>query len=136
MPTSDNEVSNKKYVDNSIGECTRVRFSQTFSNYLKVSLGNGTYSSTKYDKLQTTDTTIIKYPKTGSYLLQTWVIKWNDENNNGKTQNFIKSTKTNSPTGVSRATTLPPIGDSFMYIITVIMFLSASNEQVIFKLVI
>ena len=34
-------------------------------------------------------------------------------------QNFIKSTKTNSPTGFSGATsTPPPIGDAFMYIET------------------
>ena len=28
-PSSDNEVSNKKYVDDSIGECTLLRFNQT-----------------------------------------------------------------------------------------------------------
>ena len=73
---------------------------------------------TKYDKIQITGTSIIKYPNTGGYLLQNWVIKCNDKNNNGKIQNFIKSTKTNSPTGYSGATSLPPIGDSFMYIET------------------
>ena len=51
-------------------------------------------------------------------MLQNWVINCNDENNNGKIQNFIKSTKTNSPTGDSGATRLPPIGNSFMYIET------------------
>ena len=40
----------------------------------------------------------------------------NDKNNNGKIQNFIKSTETNSPTGCSGATSLPPIGNSFIYI--------------------
>ena len=44
-------------------------------------------------------------------------------NNSGKIQNFIRSTKTNSPTGNSGATNLPPIGDSFMYIETI------SNNQ-------
>ena len=39
----------------------------------------------------------------------------NDKNNNGKKQNFIRSTKTISPTGDSGATSLPPIGDAFMY---------------------
>ena len=38
--------------------------------------------------------------------------------NNGKIQDFTKSTKTNSPTGHLGATTLPPIGISFMYIET------------------
>ena len=42
---------------------------------------------------QITDTTKIKYPNTGGYLLQNWVIKCNDKNNNGKIQKFIKSTK-------------------------------------------
>ena len=42
----------------------------------------------------------------------------NDKNNKGKTSNFIETTKTNSPTGDSGATSLPPTGDSFMYIET------------------
>ena len=117
-PNSDNELSNKKYVDDSIGEGTLLRFNQTLQNYLKVSVGNDTYNLSKYDRIQITDTTIIKYPNTGGYLLQNWVIQCNDKSNNGKIQNFIKSTKTNSPTGYSGATTLPPIGDSFMYIET------------------
>ena len=73
---------------------------------------------TKYNKIQLTDTTIIKYPNNGGYLLQNWNIKSNDKNNNGKISNFVKSTKTNSPTGDSGSTTLPPIGDSFMFIET------------------
>ena len=39
-------------------------------------------------------------------------------NNNGKIQNFIKSTKTNSPTSYSGARSLPPKVNSFMYIET------------------
>ena len=117
-PSSDNELANKKYIDDSIGEGTIVRFNQTLTNYLKVSVGNDTYNLTKYDKIQTTDTTIIKYPNTGGYLLQNWVIKCNDKNNNGKIQNFMKATKTNSPTGYSGAASLPPIGNSFMYMET------------------
>ena len=108
----------KKYADDSIGEGTILRFNQNLQNYLKVSVGNDTNNLIKYDKIQITDTTIIKYPNTGGYLLQNWIIKCNDKNNNGKIQNFIKSTKTNSPTGYSGATILPPIGNSFMYIET------------------
>ena len=52
----------------------------------------------------------IFYP-TGNFIC-------NDENNNGKIQNFIKSTKTNSPTGDSGATIPPPIENAFMYIET------------------
>ena len=47
-PSSDNEVSNKIYVDDSINEGTIVRFNQTLTNYLKVSDGNDTYNLTKY----------------------------------------------------------------------------------------
>ena len=73
---------------------------------------------TKYNKIQLTHTTIIKYPNNGGYLLQNWNIRCNDKNKNGKIQNFLRSTKTNSPTGDSGATSLPLIGDSFMYIET------------------
>ena len=47
-PTSDNELTNKKYVDDSLGNV--LRFNQTFENYLKKSVGNDTYNLTKYDK--------------------------------------------------------------------------------------
>ena len=50
-------------------------------------------------------------------MLQNWVIKCN-ESNGGKIQNFIKSIKTNSPSGYSGAESLPPIVKSFMYIET------------------
>ena len=83
-----------------------------------MSVGNDTYNLTKYDRIQITDTTNNKYPNTGGYLLQNWVIKCNDKNNNGKMQNFIKSTKTNSPIVCSGAISLPPICNSFMYIET------------------
>ena len=117
-PTSDDELSNKKYIDNELNKNTIVRFNQTLQNYLKVSVGSDVYNLTEYDKIQLTDTTIIKYPISGGFLLQNWVIKCNDKNNAGKIQNFIRSTKTNSPTGNSGAKSLPPIGDSFMYIET------------------
>ena len=92
-PSSDNELSNKKYVDDSIGEGTILRFNQTLENYLKVSVGNDTYNLTKYNKILLTDTTIKKYQNQGGYLLPSWRIFCNDRNNTGKIQNFIKSTK-------------------------------------------
>ena len=95
-----------------------VRFNQTLQNYLKVSVGNDVYNLTKYDKLKLTDTTIIKYPNSGGYLLPSWRIFCNDRNNSGKKQNFIRSTKTNSSTPNSGAEGLPPIGRVFMYIET------------------
>ena len=54
-------------------------------------------------------------PNSGGYLLQKWIIECKDKNNNGKISNFIKSTRTQSATGDSGATTLPPIGRGFMY---------------------
>ena len=117
-PSSDNELSSKKYVDESIGEGTIVRFNQSLQNYLKVSVGNYTYNLTKYDKIQITDTTEMRYPNIGSELLQKWNIKCNNKNNQSRINDFIKSTKTNSATGYSGATSLAPIGNSFMYIET------------------
>ena len=65
-----------------------------------------------------TDTTVMKSGNTGGYLLPYWKNCCNDKNNNGKIQNFIISTTTNSPTGDSGASSLPPIGSAFMYIET------------------
>ena len=117
-PTSDNEVTNKKYLDDELDKNTILRFNQTLQNYLKISVGNDTYNLTKYNKIQLTDITVMKAGNTGSNLLPYWKIICNDKNNNGKIQNFIKSTKSNSPTGNSGATTLPPIGSAFMFIKT------------------
>ena len=117
-PTSDNELSNKKYVDDELDENTVLRFNQTIQNYLKVSVGNDTYNLTKYDKLSITDVTEMRYPNIGSDLLQKWNIKCNNKNNQSRIPDFMKSTKTNSPTGDSGGTSLPPIGSAFMYIET------------------
>ena len=69
-PISDNELSNMKYIDDELDNNTIIRFNQTLENYLIVSVGNVTYYITKYDKIQITDTTIMKYPSSGGYLLQ------------------------------------------------------------------
>ena len=140
-PNLDNELANKKDIDVELDKNTVLRFNQTLENYLKVSVGNDTYNLLKYDKIQITDTTIIKYPNTGGYLLQNWLIKRNDKNNAGEIQNFIRSTKTSSPTGHSGATSLPKIGNSLCIlrhhlIIAVIMFLYPSSEQILFRSVI
>ena len=97
---------------------TILRFNQTLQNYLKVSVGNDTYNLTKYDKIQITDTTEMRYPNICSDLLQKWNIKCNNKNNISKVGDFLKSAKANSPTGFSGAELLPPIVSSFMYIET------------------
>ena len=115
-PTDDNHVSNKKYIDDELDKNTIVRFNQTLENYLKVSVGNDIYHLTKYNKYYLTDKTSMISPNSGLHLLQKWSIECKDRNNNGKVNNFIKSTKTQSPTGDSGAIVLPPIGSAFMYI--------------------
>ena len=131
---NDNEVITKAYVDQFHQENERsrrdlgidfynesstiLRFNQTLQNYLKVSVGNDIYNLTKYDKIQITDITEIKYPNIGSDLLQKWYIKCNNKNDVSKVGDFIKSTKTSSPTPDTGASTLPPIGTSYMYIET------------------
>ena len=106
-----------------MGEGTLLRFNQTLLNYLKVSVGNDNYNFTKYDKIQITDTTEMRFSNIGSDLLHKWNIKCNNINNESRKTDFIKSTQTNSPTGHFGATNLPPIGKSFMYIET------SSNNQ-------
>ena len=129
------ELPTKSYVDSLHGEnersrrdlgldfydesSTLVRFNQTLQNYLKVSVGNDTYNLTKYNKISITDITEIKFPNSGNALLQKWKIYCNNKNNQSSISDFIKSTKTNSPTGFSGAMSLSRIiGDAFMYIET------------------
>ena len=97
---------------------TLIRFNQTLQNYLKVSVGNDTYNLTKYNKISNTDITEIIFPNSGNALLQKWKIYCNNKNNQSRISDFIKSTKTNNPTGFSGATSLSPIGNAFMYIKT------------------
>ena len=49
-------------------------------------------------------------------MLQNWKIRCRDRNRKGKIQNFIRSTRTNSPPSHSGAESLPPIGNAFIYI--------------------
>ena len=69
-PNLDNELANKKDIDDELDKNTVLRLNQTLENYPEVSVGNGTYNLNKYDKIQITKTTIIKYPNTRGYLLQ------------------------------------------------------------------
>ena len=48
-PSSDNELA-KKYNDDELDKNTVLRFNQTLTIYLKVSVGNDTYNLTKYGK--------------------------------------------------------------------------------------
>ena len=69
-PTSENQVVNKKYVDDSIGDGNVLKFNQTLENYLKVSVGNVIFDLMKYNKIQINDITEIRSPNTGNSVLQ------------------------------------------------------------------
>ena len=45
--------------------------------------------------------------------------KYNDGNKTGKVLIFVRATNTKSQTGHTRATSIPPFGDSFMYVDTI-----------------
>ena len=83
-PTDDNHVSNEKYIDDELDKNTIVRFNQTLTNYLKVSIGNDTYNLTKYNKYFLTDKTSMLSPNCGLSLLQKWIIECKDKNNKVK----------------------------------------------------
>ena len=78
-PTSDDEVPNKKYIDDELDKNTILRFNQTLQKCLKISVGNDTYNLTKYDKTQLTDITNMKSGNTGGYLLPFWKIVCNNK---------------------------------------------------------
>ena len=117
-PSSDNQLSNKKNIDDELNKNTILRFSQTLTIYSKVSVGNDTYNLTKYDKIHLIDVTEMRSPNMGYELLPKWRTKNLHKNNGSEAGNFLKSTTTSSPTGESGATTLTPIGSAFMYIET------------------
>ena len=116
-PTSDNELASKKYFDDQLDANTLVRLNDNSNNrYLQVRVNDIPYNLQIYNKAQIIDTTKIIYPNTGHDFLPNWKIVCNNKYNEGKPSDFTKSTKTNSPTGSSGATVLPPVGNSFMYI--------------------
>ena len=59
-PISDNEITNKKYADDELNKNTIVRFSQTLTNYLKISVGNDIYNLAKYNKYYLTDKMCVR----------------------------------------------------------------------------
>ena len=68
-PTSDKHLVNKKFLDAELDKNTIARFFPTLENYLKVSVGNDTYNLTKNNKIQLTDTTVMKAGNNGGNLL-------------------------------------------------------------------
>ena len=69
-PSLNNELSNKKYIDDESDKKVILRFIQTLSKYLKISVGNDTYNLTKSDKIYLIAVTQIRSPNIGRDLLQ------------------------------------------------------------------
>ena len=93
-PTSDHEVTNKKYIVDELDKNAFLRFNQTLQNYPKVSVGNDTFNLTKYDKIQLIHLAEIRYPNNGDRLLPKWRIKSLNKNKAG---NFLKTNKNKQP---------------------------------------
>ena len=117
-PSADSELSNKKYVNDSKAESTIFRLNQTIGIFLTVSVGNTVYILRKWKKEQIFDIAIINYPQSDGYLLKKTKKECYDKSSSRKLQNFVKSAKTAGPSGNTGATTLPWIGDWFLYIKT------------------
>ena len=118
-PSDNNHVSNKKYIDDELDKNTIVRLNDDSNDrYLQVRINNTAYNLLIYNKTQTIDLTKIIYPNIGIELLQNWKIICNNSLNEGKPSDFVKSSITSTPTGITGANVIPPIGNSFMYIET------------------
>ena len=130
-PTNNNHVTNKKYIDDELDKITIVRLNDDSNDrYLQIRINNTSYNLQIYNKTQIIDTTKLVFPNTGTDLLQNWKIICNNRLGEGMPSNFLKSTKTNSPTGSSGATSLPLIGTCFMYIETSANNHNSTNDNV------
>ena len=87
---------------------------QTLGNHLKLSVGNDVQNLTIYDKIQITDTTLIRHSNQGRLLLKQWIIKCNDENFIRERQKLIKSSKAGTRTPNTGSTNLHPMGGKFL----------------------
>ena len=118
----------------------RALFSGPIQN-LTDTVGNTVYILRKNRRATNVDTTVNNAPNHRRYLLEVWTTKCKDKKNIGKAQNFIKSTRTSSPTGNAGGVSLPPIGESCMHKKTSSKksgenaFVSFQKKLIIFKLV-
>ena len=126
-PTDNNHVSNKKYIDDELEKNTIIRLNDDSNDkYSQVSINNKTYNLQIYNKTQIIDTTRLIFPNTGTDLLQKWKIICNNRFNEVLPSDFIKSTKTTSPTHQTGASVIAPVGASYMYIKT-----SSNNHNIV-----
>ena len=115
-PQVDSHVVNLEYFNDKVDENTILRLNNDSNErYLQARVNDIAYNLQIYNKTQIIDVTELIYPNTGDQLLQKWNIKCNNKYGEGKPQDFIKSTKTESPTTLSGPESLPPIGMLYVH---------------------
>ena len=75
LPTLAEESSTKKDIADEPNKNAILRLNQTLQNFLRVSVGSDVCNLHKKDRIQITDTTIVKYPNQRGYLSQQWNVK-------------------------------------------------------------
>ena len=70
--TSHDVLSKNNYIDDELNKHTILRINQTLEKSLKVSFGSVLCNLTKYDKIQITETNIIKIGNTDVYTVPLW----------------------------------------------------------------
>ena len=103
----DKELTTKKYVVDSMGKITVLKFNQTLEHYIEIYVGNFDYNLTEKLNVQYIDTTVFKVPNQRFELQESWNKRCDDRTNNGKVSILIKS-KISSPRGKLEATFLRP----------------------------
>ena len=68
-PPINEEVSNKKFVDDETDKKIFLNFNQTLQYYLTASVANKVYNLTKYNRKHERNTTIFKPDNSARYLL-------------------------------------------------------------------
>ena len=106
---------NKNYVNDTIRDGTLVRFNATLENNLKIALADSDFNLKKHNTEKNIDTSFKINPNSGGFLLQQWNKSCNDEENKRKLTNLIRSTRRTSPSPDSKASSLSPFGDRYMF---------------------
>ena len=131
-------MSNIKSID--ADKNTNLRFNQTLSNYLKVSVGSDRYNLTNYNKNHLIDVTKIKSPNTGSNLLPKWRNKNLNKNNGAKVGNFYNQPEQTAQQAILEQQVCHRLVRVLCILRQVLikmekMYLFLSNEQTSFKLI-
>ena len=103
----DKELTTKKYVVDSMGKITILKFNQTLELYIEIYVDNDVNNLTEKLNVQFIDTTVFKVPNQRFELQESWNKRCDDRTNNGKVSILIK-TKISSPRGKLEATCLRP----------------------------